>query len=89
MPSQYGGNDTIGLGGGYINRLNIAGKMSYPKKVTRWFNTSMLSVPVAAWNGGVNQGFGNSGKDAIVGPGRVNFTTSLYKSFPVAERAHF
>ena len=36
-----------------------------------------------------NQGFGASGKDAIVGPGRVNFTTSLYKSFPITERAHF
>jgi hypothetical protein len=34
-------------------------------------------------------GFGNAGKDAVVGPGRVNFTTSLYKSFAVTERAHF
>ncbi len=26
---------------------------------------------------------GNSGKDAVVGPGRVNFSTSLYKTFPL------
>ena len=24
-----------------------------------------------------------------MGPGRINFTTSLYKSIPVTERAHF
>jgi len=89
VASQYGGNDTIGLGGGYTNRLNASGKASYPKKVTQWFNTAQFTAPVAAWNGGVNQGFGDSGKDAIVGPGRVNLTTSLYKSFSFTERAHF
>ena len=89
LPNQYGGNDTIGLGGGYQNRMNASGKMKYPKKVGSWFDTSVLSVPTAAWNGGQNQGFGNSGKDAVVGPGRVNFTTSLYKSFAMTERAHF
>ncbi len=44
-------------------------------------------------DGGVGRrsepGFGNAGKDAVVGPGRVNFTTSLYKSFAITERAHF
>ena len=49
---------------------------------------SKFSAPVPAWLGGPNQGFGNAGKDAIVGPGRVNFTTSLYKSFAMTERAH-
>jgi hypothetical protein len=87
--NQYGGSDTIGLGGGYTNRMNASGKMKYNKKVDNWFDQTILTVPVAAWNGGANQGFGNSGKDAIVGPGRVNFTTSLYKSFAVTERAHF
>ena len=41
------------------------------------------------WNGGPNLGFGNMGKDAVVGPGRTNFTTSLYKSFAFGEPAHF
>jgi hypothetical protein len=44
-------------------------------------------VPV--WQGGLNMGFGNAGKDAVVGPGRVNFTTSLYKSFTITERTRF
>ncbi len=63
--------------------------MSYPKKFGEWFDTAQFSAPVPAWLGGPNQGFGNAGKDAIVGPGRVNFTTSLYKSFAMTERAHF
>ena len=55
----------------------------------QWFNTAQFSAPMPAWLGGPNQGFGNAGKDSIVGPGRVNFTTSLYKSFAMTERAHF
>jgi len=81
--------DPVGLDGGYTVRPNALGKMNYPKKVGQWFNTALLTAPVPAWLGGLNQGFGNSGKDAIVGPGRVNFTTSLYKSFSITERAHF
>jgi hypothetical protein len=87
--SQFGGADTIGLGGGYQNRMSAVSKMHYPRKVSQWFDTAVLTSPQAAWLGGQNQGFGNSGKDAVVGPGRVNFTTSLYKSFSITERAHF
>jgi hypothetical protein len=85
--------DPVGLNGGgtagYINRPNVSGKVSYPKTRLQWFNTAQFSAPIPAWLGGPNQGFGNAGKDAIVGPGRVNFTTSLYKSFALTERAHF
>jgi hypothetical protein len=44
---------------------------------------------IPSWLGGPNLGFGTAGKDAVVGPGRVNFTTSVYKSFAITERAHF
>ena len=81
--------DSVGLGGGYTNRPNVNGKVKYLKKRDKWFDTSVFTPPVPAWLGGPNQGFGNAGKDAIVGPGRINFTTSLYKSFAVTERAHF
>jgi len=80
--------DPIGLGGGYSNRPNVSGKMSYPKKKDQWFDTTKFSAPVPSWLGGPNMGFGTGHKDAIVGPGRVNFTTSLYKSFAFTERAH-
>ncbi len=83
-----GGWDPVGLDGGYTVRPNISGKMSYPKKFNSWFDTSKFSNVVPAWQGGPNLGFGNTGKDAVVGPGRVNFTTSLYKSFALTERAH-
>jgi hypothetical protein len=83
------GYDPVGLGGGYTVRPNISGKMTYPKKMGNYFNTSLFSNVVPVWQGGSNLGFGNTGKDAVVGPRRVNFTTSLYKSFAMTERAHF
>lgn len=89
--------DTVGLGGGYTNRANFAGKVHYTKaKATvgsntgyQWVSSNGFSAPVASWLGGSNLGFGNAGRDIVVGPGRTNFTTSLYKSFAVTERARF
>jgi hypothetical protein len=80
--------DPVGLGGGYTNRPNVSGKVTYTRKQNNYFDTSIFSAPVPAWLGGANQGFGNAARDAIVGPGRVNFTTALYKSFAMTERAH-
>jgi hypothetical protein len=81
--------DTIGLGGGYTNRPNQSAKTRYLKQRNKWFDTSAFSAPVPAWLGGSNLGFGNARKDAIVGPGRVNFTTSLYKTFSIREACEF
>ena len=86
--------DSIGLSGGYTNRPNVSGKVHYLKhydpknKINEWFDTSQFSGPVPVWLGGPNQGFGNAGKDSVVGPGRLNFTTSLYKSFAIKEAMH-
>ena len=57
--------------------------------MSQFFDTSMFQSVTPQWLGGPNLGFGSAGKDAVVGPGRVNFTTSLYKSFAITERAHF
>ncbi len=81
--------DTIGLGGGYNNRPNVVGKIRKVGSDTKWFDTTQFSFPTPAWAGGANQGFGNAGKDAIVGPGRVQFTTSLYKTFNIWENINF
>lgn len=81
--------DTIGLGGGYTNRPNVSGKVKKLGGITKAFDTSLFSNPTPAWAGGANQGFGSAGKDAIPEPNRVNFTTSLYKSFAFTERAKF
>jgi hypothetical protein len=93
-----GYSDTVGLGGGYTNRANLAGKPTYVKglvtqsngtKSYQWVSNAGFSQPVAAWDGGPNLGFGTEGRDAVVGPGRTNFTTSVYKSFAFTERTHF
>lgn len=85
----FGSNyDPIGLGGDYTNRPNVTGKIHYPKKVDEWFDPSAFSNPVPAWAGGPNQGFGNARKDTVLGPGRTNFDTSLYKSFAITEGSH-
>jgi len=75
--------DVLGLGGGANNRANVVGKISYPKTRTAWFDKTAFAAPVAPWAGGPNQGFGNSGRDAIVGPGRFNFNMSLFKAIPL------
>ena len=88
--------DTIGLGGGYNNRANVVGKIHYHHKVGDWFTNGStdtgadpLAAPTPGYAGGPNLGFGDGKRDTFVGPGRVNFTTSLYKSFAMTERAHF
>jgi Carboxypeptidase regulatory-like domain len=99
VASGFGGeNDSIGLGGGdYTNRMNIVAKIHYHKNVKDWFGTvadggatvDPQGLPIPGYAGGPNLGFGNGKRDSFIGPGRVNFTTSLYKSFAMTERAHF
>jgi hypothetical protein len=84
------------MGGGYTNRADLAGKPHYVKgnvaqanggNAYQWVSSQGFTAPVAAWDGGSNLGFGSEGRDAVVGPGRTNFTTSVYKSFAFTERA--
>ncbi|KAA6459691.1 TonB-dependent receptor [Acidobacteria bacterium AB60] len=85
----YGGPDVLGLTAG-TNRPNLVSKVSYPKTVKAWFSTSSFGDPVAPWVGGPNQGFGNAGKDAVIGPGIFNWNLSLFKNIPLgtAEGPH-
>ena len=94
--NNYG--DTIGLNGGYSNRASqVPGsKVTYTKGLIGagqyyWMNPAnngaTFIAPIAPWAGGGNNGFGNSGRDVVVGPGRTNFNTSLYKTFALGERA--
>jgi hypothetical protein len=72
--------DVLGLGGDTTNRPNLVGRISYPKTRLAWFNTNALAAPVGPWAGGPNQGFGDAGKDVVVGPGLFNFNWSLFKT---------
>jgi hypothetical protein len=79
----YTGADTLGLGGGTSNRSNLVAKVSYPKHRLGWFSTSSFANPLAPWAGGTTQGFGNSGKGAVVLPGLFNFNMSFFKNIPL------
>lgn len=86
QPLTYSGADTLGLGGGTTNRPNQVAPVSYVKKGLVWFNKASFADPLAPWNGGGNEGFGNAGKDAVVLPGLFNTNLSLFKTFPLAPR---
>lgn len=95
-PSLSANYDPVGLGGGYSNRPDVNGKVSYNRNRKSWLlgggpwiNASQFSVPLPAWAGSLTQGFGDSGKDSVLTPGRVNFTTSLYKTFVIHEDINF
>ncbi|MGA8529514.1 MAG: TonB-dependent receptor [Acidobacteriaceae bacterium] len=79
------GTDTLGLGGGTTNRPDLVAKVSGPKTQKAWFNTAAFAAPVAPWNGGTNNGFGDSGRNAVRGPGMANWNLSLFKSFALTE----
>jgi Carboxypeptidase regulatory-like domain len=81
----WGGADTLGLGGGTTNRPDLTAAVSYPKTQKEWFNTSAFTSPVAPWDGGTNNGFGTSGRNAVRGPGLNNWNLSLFKSFNLNE----
>jgi hypothetical protein len=82
----YTGSDKLGMGGGTNNRPDLVAKVSYPKKVAAWFTTSSFADPAAPWEGGQNQGWGNAGKDSVVGPGLFNWNLSLFKTIPLTSR---
>ncbi len=77
----YNGPDVVGLGGNTNPRPNLVGKVTYPKSVSQWFNTSAFSAPIAPWVDPTQSGFGNARKDSVVGPGLFNWNLSLYKDF--------
>jgi hypothetical protein len=81
----YNGVDTVGLGCCFTNRPDQVASVSYPKTRLAWFSTASFASPVAPWNGGPNEGFGNAPKDAVVLPGRLNFNLALFKSIVFKE----
>jgi hypothetical protein len=81
--------DTLGLGGGSgtTNRPNIVGSPIGPKTQKQFFNTAAFAPPVAPWDGGPNQGFGDARKDNIVGPGINNFNIAMFKAFHLTSKS--
>ncbi len=54
--------------------------------MSAWFSTSSFANPIAPWNGGPNNGFGNARKDTVRGPGLFNFNLSLFKTVALTSR---
>ena len=83
----YNGPDVLGLGGNTTNRPNEVAPVSYPHQQKAWFSTSSFAAPAAPWTaaGAGGTGFGNAGKDAVVGPGLFNWNIALFKDFPIHE----
>ncbi len=49
------------------------------RTLTRYFDTSLFGLPALGT-------FGSSGRNALYGPGLVNFDVSLFKDIPIGER---
>jgi hypothetical protein len=69
---------TVNTGtGSRPNRIG-EGTVSNPT-VDKWFDPAAFTTPAQFT-------FGNSGRNILYGPGRVNFDFSVFKEFPVTER---
>ena len=77
-----GGPDNLGYGGGTTNRADITAPVTYPKTRFQWFSTSSFQKP------GPLQ-WGNSARNAVVGPGRNEWNMAMFKAFAFTERARF
>ena len=71
------------VGGSRPDRLK-PGTLENPDRAL-WFDTS-FNTAGAAWGNPAQFTYGNSGRNILYGPGRVNWDFSLFKNFPIGER---
>src|SRR6185437_12371670 len=79
-PLNVGGWNSTGLP--VTNHPVVGGRISYPHTAQQWFAPQAFSEP------GKLQ-FGTPGKNWVKGPGRDNWTLSLFKTFRSTERSSF
>jgi hypothetical protein len=73
-------------GGSMTNRADLTGKLSYPKKLTEWFDTTAFTHPAVITPNGQTSTFiapGTLGRNAMVGPAYRDLDASIGKDFPV------
>ena len=65
---------------GTSSRPNIipGATVTYPKTLLNWFLPTAFTTPA-------QYTYGNAGRNTLLGPGRTNFDTSLFKTFPIRE----
>jgi hypothetical protein len=64
---------------GLASRPDVVGKLSFPHKLSQWFDTSAFGAPAFGF-------FGNAGVGSIRGPIENVWNWSLYKTFPITEK---
>lgn len=69
--------DNAGVGGG-LERPNLVGNPSGPKRVDQWFNTAAFAMPALGT-------FGNAGNNLVRGPGAHNWDMALARSIALRE----
>lgn len=80
------GTNASSIIGNTGNRPDLIGKISYPKKVGEWFDTSAFAKPACTVGGTGEDCYGTLGFDALRGPGRQNWDLTLFKTFAFTER---
>jgi len=82
-----GGNTSL-AGGGMAIRADLSGKVSYPKHLSEWFDTSAFTHPPVINPNGLNSTFiapGTLGRSSMVGPAFWDLDASIGKDFPIKE----
>jgi hypothetical protein len=64
---------------GTASRPNRVGTISYPKTLNQWFNPTAFGTPAPYT-------YGNAGRDTLLGPGRTNWDSSLFKEVPLHDQ---
>jgi hypothetical protein len=75
-------NSVSNAGGSRPDRFK-SGKLDDPDPA-RWFDTS-FNTPDAAWGTPAQFTYGNSGRNVLRGPGRINWDFSVFKNFRFTE----
>ena len=76
------GKDNLGYGGGTTNRANAVSAVTYPGTRFQWFSTSSFAAPAPLQ-------WGTASRNSVVGPGRANWNTALFKAFQFREKSRF
>ncbi|HTZ58990.1 MAG TPA: TonB-dependent receptor [Acidobacteriaceae bacterium] len=65
---------------GTSSRPNLipGAKVVYPKTISNWFLPSAFATPAPYT-------YGDASRNSLLGPGRTNFDTSIFKTFPIRE----